>query len=136
LNHAGLRALSLWSGETFKPSRCQRHFGGSLKSSLNTRNGAVFFSGVSQPRLDISISALLFFVPSKSDNHARFNGGSLHYQVWAGAGHLSFYSSWRCSGQSVSVALFRCCPSGWHSRFQCNGTTKSLSRSLRSLGRA
>ena len=61
--------------------RCQRHLGGRLKSRLNTSNGAVFFCGVSEPRLDISISALLFFVPNKSENHAHISGGSLLYQV-------------------------------------------------------
>jgi hypothetical protein len=60
---------------------CQQHLGGRLRSSLDTSNGAVFFSGVSEPRLDISISALLFFVPNKSENHAHISGGSLLYQV-------------------------------------------------------
>jgi hypothetical protein len=61
--------------------RCQRHLGGRLKFSLNTSYGTVFFSGVSEPRLNISISALLFFVPNKSDNHANISGGSLLYRV-------------------------------------------------------
>ena len=81
MNPVGLRARSLWLGEEFKPSRCHWHFGGSLKSSLNTSIGAVFFFGVSRPRLNISTSALPFFVPSKSVNHARISGGSLLYQV-------------------------------------------------------
>jgi hypothetical protein len=48
---------------------------------LNTCNGAVFFCGVSGSRLNISISALFFFVPNKSVNHAHISGGSLLYQV-------------------------------------------------------
>ena len=36
---------------------------------------------LSEPRLNISISALLFFVPNKSVNHACIGGGSLLYQV-------------------------------------------------------
>jgi hypothetical protein len=87
---------------------------------LNASNGATFFLGVSGARVNIGTSALLFFVPSGL----------------VGSGYLVFYSSWRCSGQSASAAVFRCCPSGWHSWFHGNGTTKSLSRSLRSLGRA
>jgi hypothetical protein len=52
-----------------------------LKFSLNTSYGAVFFCGASESRLNIGISALLFFVPSKSVNHACISGGSLLYQV-------------------------------------------------------
>ena len=48
---------------------------------MNISNGAVFFCGVSGSRLNISISALLFFVPNKSENHACISGGSLCYQV-------------------------------------------------------
>ncbi len=81
MNPAGLRALSLGLGETSKPIRCQRHLGDPLKFGLNTSNGAVFFSGVSEPSLNIGISALLFFVPNKSVNHASISGGSLLYQV-------------------------------------------------------
>jgi hypothetical protein len=61
--------------------RCQPHLGGQLKFSLNTSNGAVFFCGINEPRFNISISALFFFVPNKSENHACINGGSLRYQV-------------------------------------------------------
>jgi hypothetical protein len=49
---------------------------------LNTSNAAVFFLGVSRARLNIGTSTLLFFVPSKSDNHAHISSGSLLYQVW------------------------------------------------------
>jgi hypothetical protein len=45
----------------------QQHLGGQLKFSLNTSNGAIFFCGVSEFRFNISISALLFFVPNKSE---------------------------------------------------------------------
>ncbi|WP_429044641.1 hypothetical protein [Aeromonas veronii] len=48
---------------------------------MNTSNGAVFFSGVSGPSLNIGISALLFIVPNKSENHACISGGSLLYRV-------------------------------------------------------
>ena len=61
--------------------RCQQHLGGRLRFSLNTSNGAVFFCDVSRSRLNIGISALLFFVPNKSENHAHISGGSLLYQV-------------------------------------------------------
>jgi hypothetical protein len=61
--------------------RCQRHLGGRIKSSLNRSIGAVFFCGVSGPRLNIGPSTLLFFVPSKSENHAHISGGSLLYRV-------------------------------------------------------
>jgi hypothetical protein len=61
--------------------RRQQHLGGRFRFSLNTSNGAVFFCGVSRARLNISISALLFFVPNKSENHARISGGSLRYRV-------------------------------------------------------
>jgi len=63
--------------------RCQRHLGARLRFGLNTSIDAVFFCGVSGPSLNISISALLFFVPNKSVNHASIDGGSLLYQaVW------------------------------------------------------
>jgi hypothetical protein len=81
LNPAGFRDLSFWSSETFKYIRYQRHLGAQLKSSLNTSTGAAFFLGVSEFRLNISTSALLFFVPSKSVNHTSISGGSLLYQV-------------------------------------------------------
>jgi hypothetical protein len=61
--------------------RCQQHLGGLIKFSLNGSNRADFFCGVSEPRLKINTSALLFFVPSKSEDHARISGGSLFYQV-------------------------------------------------------
>jgi hypothetical protein len=77
LNSAGVRDLPFWSGETCKPSRYPRHFGGSLKSSLNTSTGAAFFLGVSGARVNISTSALLFFVPSGL----------------VGSGYLALYSS-------------------------------------------
>ncbi|MFC3914571.1 hypothetical protein ACFOSS_14035 [Pseudaeromonas sharmana] len=48
---------------------------------MNTSNCAVFFCGVSRSRLNIGISALLFFVPNKSENHARIGCGSLLNQV-------------------------------------------------------
>jgi len=48
---------------------------------LNTSYDAVFFCGVSRSRLNIGTSTLLFFVPSKSENHAHISGGSLRYQV-------------------------------------------------------
>jgi len=60
---------------------CHQHLGGQLKFSLNTSNGAVLFCGVRTPGLNISISALLFFVPSKSESHAHISGGSLLFQV-------------------------------------------------------
>ena len=82
MNAAGLRARSLELGESSKPIRCQRHLGGRLRFSLNTSKCAVFFCGVSRSRLNISISALLFFVPNKSENHACICGGSLFHQVW------------------------------------------------------
>jgi hypothetical protein len=62
--------------------RCQRHLGGRLRFSLDTSNSAVFFCGVSKAGFNISTSALLFVVPSKSVNHANIGGGSLLYQVW------------------------------------------------------
>jgi hypothetical protein len=68
-------------GKSSKLSCHHQHLGGRLKFTLNTSNGAVFFCGVSRPRLNISISALLFFVPNKSENHAHISGGSLLYQV-------------------------------------------------------
>jgi hypothetical protein len=61
---------------------CQQHLGGRLRFSLDTSNSAVFFCGVSKAGFDISTSARLFFVPSKSVNHANIGGGSLLYQVW------------------------------------------------------
>ncbi len=64
MNAAGLRARSLRFGESSKPIRCPRHLGWRLKFSLNRSN-----------------SALLFFVPNKSENHAHISGGSLCYQV-------------------------------------------------------
>ena len=42
---------------------------------------SLFSSLVLAVQVKISISALLFFVPNKSDNHARISGGSLLYQV-------------------------------------------------------
>ena len=81
MNPAGLRTLSFWSGETSKPMRYPKHLGGRLRFSLNASNGTVLFCGVSKARLNIGISALLFFVPSKSENHASISGGSLIYQV-------------------------------------------------------
>ena len=81
MNPVGLRARSLGLGESAKPIRGQQHLGGQLEFILNTSNGAVFFCGVSEPRLKISTSALLFFVPSKSANHACISGGSLLYRV-------------------------------------------------------
>ncbi len=81
MNPAGLRARLLGLSEEFKPMRRQQHLGGRFKFSLNGSNGAVFFCGVSKPSLNISISALLFFVPNKSENHARISGGSLLYPV-------------------------------------------------------
>jgi hypothetical protein len=68
--------------EAFKPIRCQQHLGGQLEFSLNTNKCAVFFCGVSRSRLNISISALLYFVPIRAVNHAHISGGSLLYQVW------------------------------------------------------
>jgi hypothetical protein len=81
LNPAGLKDRSLGLGESAKPMRCQPHLGGQLEFSLNTNKCAVFFFGVSRSRLNISISALLFFVPNKSENHAHISGGSLRYRV-------------------------------------------------------
>jgi hypothetical protein len=57
---------------------------------LNGSTGAVFFLGVSEFRLNISTSALLFFVPSGL----------------VGSGYLVFYSSWRCSGQLLHRLCF------------------------------
>ena len=68
-------------GESSKPMRCQRHLGGRFKFSLNGSTGATFFLGVSEPRLNINTSALLFFVPNKSENRARISGGSLLYRA-------------------------------------------------------
>ena len=82
MNPAGLRARSLRFGESTKPIRGQQHLGGRLRFSLNGSNGAVFFCGVSRSRLNISISALLYFVPIRAVNHAHISGGSLLYQVW------------------------------------------------------
>jgi hypothetical protein len=48
---------------------------------LNTSHGATFFLGVSESRLNINTSALLFFVPGRSVNHACIGGGSWLYQV-------------------------------------------------------
>jgi hypothetical protein len=62
--------------------RCQQHLGGRLRFSLDTSNSAVFFCGVGKAGFNISTSALLFVVPSKSVNHANIGGGSLLYQVW------------------------------------------------------
>ena len=42
---------------------------------------SLFSSLVLAVQVKISISALLFFVPNKSVNHARIGGGSLLYQV-------------------------------------------------------
>jgi hypothetical protein len=81
LKPTGLRARSLGLGESIELRRCQQHLGGQLEFSLNCGNDAVFFCGVSRARLNISISALLFFVPSKSENHARISGGSLRHLV-------------------------------------------------------
>ena len=81
MNPVGLRARSLGLGESAKPIRGQQHLGGQLEFILNTSNGAVFFCGVSEPRLKISTSALLFFVPIRAVNHAYICGGSLCYQV-------------------------------------------------------
>jgi hypothetical protein len=81
MNPAGLRARSLGLGESTKPIRYQLHLGGRLKFSLNGSNSAVFFCGVSGSRFNIGTSALLFFVPNKSVNHACIDGGSLLYQV-------------------------------------------------------
>jgi hypothetical protein len=81
LNPAGLRARSLRLGESTKPIHGQQHLGGQLEFSLNTSNRAVFFCGVSEFRLNISFSALLFFVPSKSVNHTYISDGSLFYRV-------------------------------------------------------
>jgi hypothetical protein len=67
--------------ESFEPRRCQQHLGSRLKFSLNTSYSAVFFCGVSGSRLIIGTSTLLFFVPSKSENHVYIGGGSLRYQV-------------------------------------------------------
>jgi hypothetical protein len=64
LNPAGVRDLPFWSSETFKYIRYQQHLGAQLKSSLNTSTGAAFFLDVSGARVNISTSALLFFVPS------------------------------------------------------------------------
>jgi hypothetical protein len=64
LNPAGFRDLSFWSGETCKPIRYSRHLGGFFEFSLNGSTGAAFFLGVSEFRLNISTSALLFFVPT------------------------------------------------------------------------
>jgi hypothetical protein len=64
LNPAGLRALSFWSGESYKTSRRPQHFGGFFESGLNGSSGAVFFLGISESRLNISTSALFFFVPT------------------------------------------------------------------------
>ena len=61
--------------------RCQQHLGGQLKFSLITSNVAFFFFGVSRPRSNIGISALLFFVPIRAVNHAHISAGSLLYQV-------------------------------------------------------
>jgi len=61
--------------------RCQRHLGGRFKFSLNGSTGATFFLGVSEPRLNINTSALLFFVPIRAANHTHISGGSLLYQV-------------------------------------------------------
>jgi hypothetical protein len=52
-----------------------------IEVQFEYRHGAVFFCGVSESRLNIGISALLFFVPNKSENHAHISGGSLLYQV-------------------------------------------------------
>ena len=81
MNPAGLRARSFRLSESIEPMRCQRHLGGQLECILNISNGAVFFCGVSGSRLNISISALLFFVPIHAVNHACISGGSLLYQV-------------------------------------------------------
>jgi hypothetical protein len=64
LNPAGFRDLSVGSGESCKLIRYSRHFGGFFESGLNARIGATFFLGVSESRLNIGTSALLFFVPS------------------------------------------------------------------------
>jgi hypothetical protein len=81
LNPAGLQARSLGLGESAEPMRCHRHLGGLFMLSLDTSNRAVFFCGVSRARLYIGISGLLFFVPSKYENHAHISGGSLLYRV-------------------------------------------------------
>ena len=81
MNLAGLRARSLGLGESTKPMCCHQHLGGQLEFTLNTSNRATFFLGVSESRLKISISALLFFVPNRSVNHTSIGGGSLFYQV-------------------------------------------------------
>jgi hypothetical protein len=67
--------------ESSNPIRYRQHLGGRFKFSLNGSNRAVFFLGINESRLNISTSALLFFVPSKSVNHARIGCGSLLYQV-------------------------------------------------------
>ena len=83
MNPADLRSRPFGLLESASQFGCQQHLGGRLKFSLNGSNGAVFFCGVSRSRLNISISALLFFVPNKSVNHASIDGGSLPYQaVW------------------------------------------------------
>jgi hypothetical protein len=64
LNPAGFRDLSVGSGESCKLIRYSRHLGGFFESGLNARIGATFFLGVSGARLNISTSALLFFVPT------------------------------------------------------------------------
>jgi hypothetical protein len=81
LNPAGLRARPFWLVESANQFGCHQHLGGQLEFILDTSSIAVFFCGVSRARLNISISTLLFFVPSKSVNHALIDGGSLPYQV-------------------------------------------------------
>jgi hypothetical protein len=64
LNPAGVRDLPFWSSETFKYIRYQQHLDSQLKPNLNASTGAAFFLGVSGAGVNISTSALFFFVPT------------------------------------------------------------------------